>query len=268
MNWVIALLVVVVLVLFSKRYGWWRPSVAATMPRILMYHMVSESRPGAAFNKLRVSPEKFEKQVKWLADKGYHFAFMSELAQPEKLPLNTVAITFDDGYEDNFLNAHPVLAKYGARATLYLVEDRFDRDWSVYKKSHHNTGELKREHKLSDVQVEDMLDSGLWELGGHTATHANLSALEPEEKLQEIQGSKHRLEEKFHTRLSSFAYPFGIFGDQDVSLVREAGYDTAVTTVEGIDPVIADARYVLKRIKISGKDNSLAFAIRLRTGKR
>ncbi|MBC7183575.1 MAG: polysaccharide deacetylase family protein, partial [Marinobacter sp.] len=54
MIWATILLVLVVLVMISKRYAWWRPAVGPEYPRILMYHMVSEHRPRAKFNKLRV----------------------------------------------------------------------------------------------------------------------------------------------------------------------------------------------------------------------
>ncbi|MCK9506400.1 MAG: polysaccharide deacetylase family protein [Porticoccaceae bacterium] len=267
MIWIVVLTLVAVL-WFSLRYGWWRRSVPDSHPRILMYHMVSEPRPGAAFNKLRVPPVMFERQVRWLAQQGYHFALMSELAACPTLPNKTVAITFDDGYEDNYLNAHPVLEKYRACATLYLVEDRFDRDWSVNKKSHHNSGELMAEKKLRDDQVAAMLASGCWELGGHTRSHANLSRLDAGARKEEIAASKEALEKRFNTRLSSFAYPFGIYSQDDVIAVSDAGFDSAVTTVEGIDSNIDNSRYELKRIKISGKDNWLAFRLRLRTGRR
>ena len=83
-------------------------------------------------------------------------------------------LTFDDGFRDNYLAAHPLLVKYGAKATLFLVVDRFDRDWSTAKKAHHDSGELLREEKLRDAELRKMLDSGLWELGAHTLTHALL----------------------------------------------------------------------------------------------
>ena len=102
------------------------------------------------------------------------------------LPPKTVVLTFDDGYRDNLLQAHPVLARYDAKATLYLVVDRFDRDWSAAKKAHHNTGELMREEKLSDAEIKDLLDSGLWELGAHTLTHANLLNTPEVDKRREI----------------------------------------------------------------------------------
>ncbi|KXS54653.1 MAG: polysaccharide deacetylase [Marinobacter sp. T13-3] len=262
------LLVLVVLVAFSKRYAWWRPAVGLEHPRILMYHMVSEHQPGAKFNKLRVKPGAFEWQIRWLKQNGWHFALMSELAEPEKLPPKTVFLTFDDGFADNYHQAHPVLQKYGARATLYLVVDRFDRDWSTAKKAHHNSGELMREPKLSDEQVGEMLSSGCWELGGHTLTHANLARLDEQQKFAEIKGCREQLEGSFGVSVSSFAYPFGIYDETDVSLADRAGFASAVTTVEGIDTDLPAKRFELHRVKVSGKDNRLAFRLRMRTGRR
>ncbi|MDY6841556.1 MAG: polysaccharide deacetylase family protein [Pseudomonadota bacterium] len=268
MSWAVVLLALVALLVFSKRYAWWRPAVGREHPRILMYHMVSEHQPGAKFNKLRVKPDVFEWQIRWLNENGWHFALMSELAEPEKVPPKTVFLTFDDGFADNYHQAHPILQKYGAKATLYLVVDRFERDWSTAKKAHHNSGELMREPKLSDEQVAEMLASGCWELGGHTLTHANLARLDEKQKFAEIQGCRQQLEARFGGAVSSFAYPFGIYDETDVALVEKAGFTSAVTTVEGIDKDLHARRFELCRVKVSGKDNRLAFRLRMRTGKR
>jgi peptidoglycan/xylan/chitin deacetylase (PgdA/CDA1 family) len=258
----------VLLALFSHRYRWWRRAVPQSRPRILMYHMVRDPVPGATFNKLRVPPARFEAQLRWLRDRGWQFAFMSDLETPEALPEKTVILTFDDGYADNLLNADPLMARFGAVATLYLVEDRFDRDWSTSKKAHHDSGELMREEKLSDAQVEEMLASGRWELGGHTRTHANLARAGDGERMEEIVGSRSTLAARFDVPLSSFAYPFGIYGDADVDAVRDAGYTTAVTTDEGIPEDVRAEALELPRIKVSGRDNLLAFRFRMRSGRR
>ncbi|WP_018405081.1 polysaccharide deacetylase family protein [Marinobacter gelidimuriae] len=264
----ILLLALLGLLVLSKRYAWWRPAVGQEHPRILMFHMVSEHQPGAKFNKLRVKPEAFDWQMRWLKENGWYFALMSELAEPEKLPQKTVFLTFDDGFADNYHQAHQVLQKVGARATLYLVVDRFDRDWSTAKKAHHNSGELMREPKLSDEQVTEMLASGCWELGGHTLTHANLARLDEAQKLTEIKGCREQLAARFGVFVSSFAYPFGIYDRADVALAEEVGFVSAVTTVEGIEIDCPSNRFQLRRIKISGKDNRLAFRLRMRTGRR
>ena len=253
---------------FCWRFAWWRRPVPYLHPRILMYHMVSPPRPGRRFNKLRVHPRAFERQLRWLVAQGWRFVFLSELRAEQQPAEKTVAITFDDGYRDNFLAAHPLLEKHGGKATLFLVEDRFDRDWSAAKNPRHADGELGREPKLSDGDVRAMLASGRWELGAHTATHPLLPSLDAAGKAREIGGAKAGLEQRFGTPVESFAYPFGIFDDADREAVATASYRWAVTTDAGISTDLGAEAHALRRIKVSGKDGLFAFRLRLRTGRR
>ena len=264
---VVACLTLLVSVYFSLRYAWWRGPVDYRRPRILMYHMISPRRRGGRFNKLRVAPGEFERQLEWLVDNGWRFAFLSELDEMADQP-KIVVLTFDDGYRDNYTRAHPLLQKYGAKATLFLVVDRFDRDWSTTKKAHHDSGELMQEPKLTDAEVREMLQSGAWELGAHTLTHALLPELTDDQKRGEMGGGKAELEAMFGTEVSSFAYPFGIFGDEDETVAGAVGYDYAVTTEAGISTDTRAEALRLKRVKVSGKEGALGFSIRLRTGKR
>ena len=256
------------MIALSLKYAWWKPAVDWKRPRVLMYHMVREHIDGAKFNKLRVKPAEFDQQVAWMKAQGFHFVTMQELQDnwgqhPEK----TVAITFDDGYLDNLENAYPILEKYQAKATIYVVVDRHDRDWSTYKKAHHNSGELAREPKLNDEQVQFLAQSGVVEIGSHTLTHANLDKLDDAACLAELVDSKQQLEQLTGTAVNSFAYPFGIYSQRDVALAKQAGYYNAVTTKEGIDDLNPDFMQ-LQRIKISGKDSMFAVKLRLKLGKR
>ena len=247
--------------------GWFKKPVDYRRPRILMYHMISPHRPGAQFNKLRVPPNQFEQQLAWLKENGWHFYTMRELqALAPNFPEKAVALTFDDGFEDNYTHALPIMQKYGAKGTLYLVIDRHNNDWSTKKKAHHDSGELMREPKLSDAQVAALLDSGLFELGGHTFSHANLATIDTTQKAHEIAASRAYLERTFKTSVTSFAYPFGIYTERDPELVAQAGFLNAVTTVEGVDDKPSDRWYELKRVKISGKDNLSTFCKRIRFG--
>jgi peptidoglycan/xylan/chitin deacetylase (PgdA/CDA1 family) len=254
---------------FSLRYAWWRPAAAAGWPRVLMYHMISRPRAGARFNGLRVAPERFERQLHWLQAHGWRSFTVSELVeQGERLPERAFAITFDDGYADNLLNALPLLQRYQCKATLYLVVERFERDWSILRKAHHDGGELLREPKLSDAQVETLLASGCIELGSHSMTHANFLQLDDAAARHELVASKQSLEARFGVPVKSFAWPFGLYRAGQVALAARAGYSSAVTTREGIDAPARWQPLQLKRIKVSGKDSWLAFRLRMRSGRR
>jgi len=254
---------------FSWRYAWWRPTVNPAFPRILMYHMIAEPVAGARFNGLRVSPVMFERQLRWLQANGWRSYTVSELVDLGRdAPDRSVAITFDDGYADNATQALPLLRKYGFRATLYLVVERHDRDWSRARKAHHDDGELKRIAKLSDRQVEELLASGCFELGAHSLTHPNFLRIDDASLEHELVESKRRLAQRFQTPVRSFAYPFGLYREAQLALVRKAGYDSAVTVREGIDDPACWNPLALARIKISGRDGMLAYRQRLRTGRR
>jgi len=265
MIWILSL-VLIILVLLVYKNKRQKNKVSWSSPRILMYHMIRGHIDGAKFNKLRVKPMEFDKQIAWLKAEGFHFVTMQELHENwGKHPEKTVAITFDDGYLDNLEHAYPVLKKYNANATIYVVVDRHDRDWSTYKKAHHNSGELAREAKLNDEQVKFLADSGLIEIGSHTMTHANLAKLNDEECLAELIQSKQALECLIKKTVNSFAYPFGIYAERDVQMTKLAGYSNAVTTKEGIDGKTPDFMQ-LQRIKISGKDSIRTVKRRLEYG--
>ncbi len=253
----------------SWRYAWWRPTVDLHFPRILMYHMITEPVAGARFNGLRVSPSLFERQLRWLKDNGWQSFTMSELLeQGGRLPDKAFAITFDDGYADNFEQALPLLQRYGFKATLYLVVDRHNRDWSRARKAHHDDNELKGIAKLTDGQVEALLASGCFELGAHSLTHPNFLTLDDTALQYELVESKRQLEHRFKAPVRSFAYPFGLYRPEQVRFVRDAGYDSAVTVREGIDNPYDWNPHELARVKISGRDGMLAFRLRMRTGRR
>ena len=234
-----------------------------------MYHMISDHKTNAKFNGLRVSPLSFEKQMKYLIENNWTTFTMSELVEKKAaLPNKSIAITFDDGYEDNFTNAFPILKKYNIKATIYLVVDRHNKEWSSKRKEKNSNGELKNEPKLLDKQIIELINSGLIEIGSHTITHDNLPTLTLDEKRNEIYNSKVMIEDKFKIKCNSFCYPFGLYDKQDVEIVKSSFYTNATTTNKGIDDLIKSNIFELKRITISGKDNILAFKIKLKRGLR
>ena len=263
MTIIIVILIDLLLILFSLKYAWWYPRKDMKKTRIMMYHMISDQLESTKKSGLRVSPDMFERHLKYFKDNGWKFIKMSELQLYEN-DNKVVAITFDDGYLDNYTNALPLLKKYNACATLYLVIDRHKNDWSVKKNPKHNTGVLANEEKLSDDHIKEMLDSGVFELGGHTITHPYLPNISIEDKKYEMTECKNILETTFNTKVSSFAYPFGIYNAEDVKIIETSNFESAVTTDEGV--ANTNTPYELKRIKASGKDIFFAFKLRVQKG--
>lgn len=86
---------------------------------ILMYHHVSP-KPGL----VTCSPDNFRAQMRWLAENGWRTLSMAEFAgglEEGRWPYKSVLLTFDDGYLDNWVHAHPVLAEFGLTASIFLI---------------------------------------------------------------------------------------------------------------------------------------------------
>jgi peptidoglycan/xylan/chitin deacetylase (PgdA/CDA1 family) len=211
---------------------------------ILMYHSVN---PGAAReNRLVVSPETFERQMRFLKNKRYNVVTLEDLSglirAKKNIPHKTIVITLDDGYKDNYTYAFPMLKKYALRATLFIIVNEVGRpqgdrlDWDELKK---------------------MQDSGLVTIGSHAVGPDPLTKIKSEEALrQQIFDAKKILEEKLGRPVNTFAYPEGRFNAHIRQLVIDAGYRVAVATGPGRDYPNNDT-YALKRIRISESAKNL-----------
>ena len=184
---------------------------------ILMYHYIriapTNDQLGA---NLSVSPENFASQMKYLYDDNYGTIKLADLADPNRQAISKVyfekkkpiVITFDDGYDNAYTEAFPILKQNGFIGTFFIIKDY--------------TG---REGRLTDSQINEMAKAGM-EFGSHTLTHPDLTKISSEDAQNQIFNSK--------GDWLVFCYPSGRFNDAVVSLVREAGYKVAVTTKIGI----------------------------------
>ncbi|MEM1222699.1 MAG: polysaccharide deacetylase family protein [Verrucomicrobiota bacterium] len=233
-----------------------------------MYHMVRDHIAGARYNKMRVEPAEFAWQMDWLKSTGWHFLSTYDLVSRwDKWPEKSVVVTFDDGYSDNYYNAFPVLKRLEIPFTIYLVTNRHDNDWSINKKKEHSSGELKEEPKLSDSEVQEMLDSGLLELGGHTLNHVNLLNEAEAVKKSEIADCAKALRDTYGAEIFTFCYPFGLYDASSVQIVKDVSYSGAFT----VEEKLCDAEtspFEVGRLKVSGKMSRLAFRRMLLTGRR
>jgi len=170
----------------AAHYTIWRPPRSWDLPRILMYHSVE---PGEA-SGMNVPPDHFERQLRYLREGGFQGLTLSELAAREDR-FKTVAITFDDGFRNNFTHAWPLLQRYGFRATIFL------------------SPEIRDIETLTRDQIREMADSGKIEFGAHTLHHVNLTRVDARQARREISESIAWVEQVSGRPCRCFAYPYG-----------------------------------------------------------
>ena len=151
------------------------------------------------------------------------------------------------------------------KAILMHMSDKASDDGSgIWVSKGNMAADLEMSSRAVRHHIKEMLDSGVFELGGHTITHPYLPNTSIEDKKYEMIECKNILETTFNTKVSSFAYPFGIYNTEDVEIIESSNFKSAVTTDEGV--ANANRPFELKRIKASGKDNFFAFKLRVRKG--
>lgn len=194
---------------------------------LLCYHKIESVPSKARIKGLYLSPDLFSRQINELKEAGFQFV-------PPGLPDRrashaTISITFDDGFVSNLTEAVPRMAFAGCRAINYLVADRIGQtsDWEAAE-----GGEARP--LMNEGQVKEWLAAGHW-IGAHTCTHPRLSRLSREQAREEISASRKKLEDRFGIPIEHFAYPYGDYSEATVELVREAGFQTAVTMHRGIN---------------------------------
>ncbi len=251
-----------------------KAEVRGSDPRLLMYHMVSPHLPYKHYkdgqkvkNYLRVEPSMFDAQICWLKEHRFSFFKMADVLRTD-LPERSVFLTFDDGFEDNYTQAFPILRKHQVPATIYLVGNRFEGDWSTDRATGVVSSELNEQPMLSHGQVTEMRDSGLVEFGAHTLDHVRLNELAAAEAHDQIFKSRALIQQHYQVDCTSFAYPFGYYDEQSVELVEKAGFSNACTTEEGTDYDRQAQRYRLQRLMVSGNDSMKKFRRKILKGRR
>lgn len=269
MEYIILFVLSIVFMISCMRFSLLRKNISYIYPRVLMYHMISEHLPKnqSKFNRLRVKPSEFEKQLIWLKKNGFKSFTLSELVNLENIPEKSVVLTFDDGYEDNFTNAFPLLQKYDFKATIYIVLNRFENNWATDKDLKKISKELNNEKMLTNEQIKEILNSGLIEIGSHTLDHVDLPKLNKEQKIKQIEESKKQIENIFDIKCNSFAYPFGFYDDDSVEIVKNSAYTNATTTVNAVFDKDKYSNFEIPRIMVSGRQGLFAFILKMKKGR-
>lgn len=248
-------ILIVAFILISLRYNWWRIPQSNKKVRVLMYHSISEHVGKEKHNKWRVKPKDFEKQMNWFYKNNWKSFTISELVKLDEIPKKSFVVTFDDGFEDNFLNAFPILKKYNFKATIYLVPNQKTNHWEEK-----NTSVLS--NLLNNEQILQMQNSGLIEFGSHTLSHVNLSTINDEQLLNELKKSKEEVEKITNQECEAFAYPYGKFDDNIVNSVKRVGYKNATVVKRGLFKKDDDV-FTIKRVGILGTESFFDFLLKI-----
>lgn len=229
---------------------------------ILMYHIVAEPLSGQEA-RFCCTPRRFEAQMRHLRSAGMRLLTLDEIADAldgrAEWPNEGVAVTFDDGFADTFANALPVLARYRIPATMFALSDRIGagNDWMSARG-------FPARRLMSAAELKEMAAAGIT-IGSHTRTHPRLPELDPEQKQDEIRGSRTRLEDLLGRRVDHFAYPYGLFDEGARRAIEAAGYRSACSVRSGFNGPGAD-RFLLRRVEVFGGDTLWQFRQKLKFG--
>ena len=204
---------------------------------ILMYHAVHVMDPSEASNaNLIVDPDLFEAQIKALSKAGYYFLTPEEVYKAfteNALPAKKVVwLTFDDGNEDFYTIAYPILKKYKAKATNNVI-----------------TGFVKKGNagNLTVKQMKEMMAHGM-SFQSHTVNHPDLSTTDKATQKVELTDSIDFLENKLNTKVNTIAYPSGRYNQTTLDLAKKT-YKLGLTTNEGLASA-KDGLLSLNRVRI------------------
>lgn len=221
----------------SKTTAKWKTYDEPVQIPILMYHAVHVMDPSEASNaNLIVDPDLFEAQIKALSKAGYYFLTPEEAYKAfteNALPAKKVVwLTFDDGNEDFYTIAYPILKKYKAKATNNVI-----------------TGFVKKGNagNLTVKQMKEMMAHGM-SFQSHTVNHPDLSATDKATQKVELTDSIDFLENKLNTKVNTIAYPSGRYNQTTLDLAKKT-YKLGLTTNEGLASA-KDGLLSLNRVRI------------------
>ena len=212
-------------------------ALAADTVPVLLYHHVADDY-AEEDSIVTITPQRFEEHLQALLAAGYTPVSFSEYYKGQ-LPEKPIIITFDDGYESNYLYAYPLLQKYGVKAAIFAVVSTVGENPNGKP---HFTWE----------QAREMEQSGLVQIESHTLSHAGLTACDPVQLQRELRYSKYLLDTNLNKNCTVLAYPYGYYTDEISAAAAQAGYTIQCRVGnKGANPAAYDGG-VLTRITTFG----------------
>lgn len=229
---------------------------------ILMYHMVCKPTTHKEA-RYACPPERLEQHLQYIKSSHYSVVSLNEIEQHlllgKILPDNSVAITFDDGFEDNYTQAFSLLQKYNIPATIFLASGVIggSNKWMAGK-------DYPERKMLNWEQIKEMRDYNI-SFGAHTVSHPKLPELDTLSASDEIIQSKNQIENQLGTPCLHFAYPYGLFREETPDIVKNAELTLACSTRSGFNNRETNP-FLLNRLEVYGTDSVRALKQKMAFG--
>ncbi|GAA1839433.1 polysaccharide deacetylase family protein [Pseudonocardia alni subsp. carboxydivorans] len=218
---------------------------ATRWPWIWMYHSVDHYAEDPY--QVTVTPDRFARQMAWLAARRLRGVAVSELLEARRHgpARDLVGLTFDDGYRDFLHRAVPVLRRHGFTATVYVLSGRLGgtNQWDV-------PGPVKQ--LMTAEEIRAAAAEGM-EIASHGVSHVSLPTTGVGDLRDEIERSRAELSDLVGRPVTGFAYPYGHVERREIEAVRSAGYAHAV----GIAPHERAGRHALPRTFVGERDGGV-----------
>lgn len=189
------------------------PARSAVM---LIYHHVANDTPRVS----SVTADEFRSHLQYFKDNKLQVigldVLVHQLRQGEPVADNTVVITFDDSYENNFTTAHPILQEFGYPYTIFISPGSIDKgdgpllNWQQVKRMS-DDGVLVANHAMWH---EHMAKPESGESQSQWRQRMKQSILAAEDKIEQVTGQRHQW----------LAYPYGEYSAELEQLVSELGF--------------------------------------------
>lgn len=223
---------------------------------VLLYHRFAEPDAFAALRGrdrlYTISTAEFERQLDWLADRGFHFVRLSEAVDfalgRKALDRPAVLITIDDGCRSVLTRAAPILRARRIPAALFVTTDP-----SAYV-FHLRPGE----QQLTPDDLQSLAEDGL-EFGAHGATHRPMNKLSDAQLADELLRPRRQLEAWIGRPIRALAVPGNWYDERVLLRARAAGYQAVFTSDRGVIQSGCDPMK-LPRINVSGNWTLTQFA--------
>jgi peptidoglycan/xylan/chitin deacetylase (PgdA/CDA1 family) len=238
---------------------------------ILTYHSLDENK-----SVISTAPDVFRRQMNRMSEMGLRGISLQTLSESlianHAVPKGSVVLTFDDGFENFYTTAFPVLEQYGFKATVFLVTEFCGKnnDWE------NNPSKIPPSKLMSWSQVKELDSRGI-EFGSHTKTHPDLTRITEAVAEREIVESQAEIEDALGRPVTAFAYPYGKFNNSVRQIAAQrfssacstnlgkAGADSDLFSLERIDAYYLSRPLVFDSLSSSMFDRYMQFRQAMRS---